>query len=144
MITSGLRSIVRPSLVALLVALPLGCANQGPARIDATTAGMSDTREMLLKGDGQVDALVAAAPKLDVGLIQTNIGARSRATRAGSPGPATSTRSGRSATMRSSASTPSTRGSPASRCASGCGGSIHVVVATTRAPASTTACTRLS
>lgn len=61
MITSGLRSIVRPSLVALLVALPLGCANQGPARIDATTAGMSDTREMLLKGDGQVDALVAAA-----------------------------------------------------------------------------------
>lgn len=54
-------AIVLPSLAMLFASLPLGCAHPGPGRIDATTGGMADTRDMLLKGDSQVDALVAAA-----------------------------------------------------------------------------------
>ena len=61
MSTFATRTVVRPALLVLAVALPLGCANPGPGRIDATTAGMTDTRDMLLKGDTQVEALVSAA-----------------------------------------------------------------------------------
>jgi hypothetical protein len=58
--TSHLRSLTL--IVALTGStLLLGCEAAGPKRIDTTTASMQATREMLVRGGGEVDRVMSSA-----------------------------------------------------------------------------------
>lgn len=60
-----LRTSIVLSTLALLAAIaPVGCSNPGPGRTDATTASMTDTRDMLLKGGTQLETLMTSAMEI--------------------------------------------------------------------------------